>query len=123
MIPISNSKPTSSSNNTRKFSSAQEHRVAKILGGKVVANSGATKFNKGDVLLNNILVECKTCITPKESFSIKKEWLNKNKEEAFSMGVRYSALAIDFGQGADYVVIDINLAKKLFELLEKEEKV
>ena len=105
---------------TREFSSRQEHRIAKKLGGKVVANSGATKFNKGDVVVNNILVECKTAVSPKESFSIKKEWLKKNKEEAFEMGLRYSMLAIDFGSADDYFIINKELAVKLVELLSEE---
>ncbi len=106
--------------NTREFSSKQEHRIAKMFDGKVVANSGATRFNKGDVIINNILVECKTSTKPKDSFSIKKEWLEKNKEEAFSMGLDYSLLAIDFGSGDDYFVIDKLLAVKLIEVLKDE---
>lgn len=35
--------------NTRKYSKKQEDRVAKVVGGKVNANSGATSFFKGDV--------------------------------------------------------------------------
>ena len=107
--------------NTRQFSSAQEHRIAKMFDGKVVANSGATRFNKGDVLVDKILVECKTSTKPKDSFSIKKEWLEKNKEEAFSLGLDYSILAIDFGSEDDYFVIDKNLAKILIDTL-KESK-
>ncbi len=106
--------------NTREYSSIQEHRVAKKLGGKVVANSGATRFNKGDVIVNNILIECKTCTKPKDSFSIKKEWLTKNKEEAFASGLDYSMLAIDFGTADDYFIIDKELAIKLIEVLKNE---
>ncbi len=88
--------------------------------GKVVANSGATKFNKGDVLVNNILIECKTSTKPKDSFSIKKEWLEKNKEEAFSMGLDYSILTIDFGSNDDYFIIDRELVTKLIEVIKDE---
>ena len=105
---------------TRKFSSKQEHRIAKMFDGKVVANSGATKFNKGDVLVNNILIECKTSTKPKDSFSIKKEWLEKNKEEAFSMGLDYSILTIDFGSNDDYFIIDRELVTKLIEVIKDE---
>lgn len=106
--------------NTREFSSKQEHRIAKIFDGKVVANSGATKFNKGDVVVSNILVECKTAVSPKESFSIKKEWLKKNKEEAFSLGLDYSMIAIDFGSEDDYFIIDKHLAKILIDTIREK---
>lgn len=105
---------------TRKFSSKQEHRIAKMFDGKVVANSGATKFNKGDVKVDNILIECKTATKPKESFSIKKEWLDKNKEEAFALGIDYTLLAIDFGSEDDYFIIDKKLAKILIDALKEK---
>lgn len=100
--------------NNREFSTKQEKRIAKMFGGKVVSNSGATKFNKGDIVINNILVECKTTVSPKNSFSIKKEWLTKNKNEAFSMGYNNHLLAFDFGDDLEtYFVIDERLMKKL----------
>ena len=107
---------------TRFYSSKQEKQVAKAIGGRTVANSGATLFNKGDVTTSNILVECKTCVTEKKSFSIKKEWLEKNKEEAFEMGKDYSVLVFNFGPDTDnYYVIDERTFKLLQELLEKED--
>lgn len=107
--------------NTRKFSHKQEERVAKIIEGKVVANSGATFFNKGDVRLENLLlVECKTSTTPKNSFSIKKEWLTKIKQESFEQGISNCCVSIDFGSEDDYFIIDKNLMKKLIEKLKEE---
>ena len=73
---------TTNKNSTRYYSSRQEKKIAKDLGGKVVANSGATLWSKGDVRLKNVLLECKTHVTDKSSFSIKKEWLKTLKEEA-----------------------------------------
>ena len=101
---------------TRFYSNKQEKAVAKAVGGKKVANSGATAFNKGDVTTDDMLIECKTCMENKKSFSIKKEWLEKNKEEAFEMGKSYSALAFNFGPDTEnYYVIDERLFKKLLE--------
>jgi hypothetical protein len=80
---------------TRFYSKKQENSVAKQVGGRRVANSGATTFNKGDVTTDDFLIECKTCEKEKASFSIKKEWLIKNREEAFATGKSYSALAFD----------------------------
>lgn len=108
---------------TRYFSSRQEKAVARTVGGKVVANSGATQFSKGDVRLDNMLIECKTKTSPAESFSIKREWLEKNEEEAFAMGKDYSALCFNFGDyhnTRNYYVIDENLFKKLLTTLKEE---
>lgn len=105
--------------NTRKYSSIQEKSVANAISGKQVANSGATKFNKGDITTNNWLIEAKTCTSEKKSFTIKKEWLIKNKEEAFAMRKQYNALAFDFGSGNNYYVIDEKTFKELVDLTDK----
>lgn len=62
-------------NSTRYYSTMQEDYVAKTLKGKLVPNSGAGKFSGGDIVNKeaSILVECKTCMKEKDSFSIKKE--------------------------------------------------
>ena len=113
---INNRKPT------RFYSNKQEKQIAKAISGKQVANSGATKFNKGDVTTDNWLIEAKTCTKEKQSFSIKHEWLIKNKEEAFEMGKEYNALAFNFGPDTqNYYVIDEYTFKQLIELLAKEE--
>lgn len=85
-------------NSTRYFSTKQEKHVAKKLGGKRTPNSGATPFQKGDIELDDWLIECKTCTKEKQSFSIKREWLEKNEEEAFAMGKSHSALCFNFGE-------------------------
>lgn len=104
---------------TRFYSKRQETAVAKALGGKRTANSGATKFSKGDVRTDEWLVECKTCEKAKASFSIKREWLDKNREEAFAMSKSYNALAFDFGNGSKrYYVVDEKTFIKMKEALE-----
>lgn len=106
---------------TRFYSKKQESKVAKELGGKRTANSGATTFQKGDVTTENFLIECKTCEKAKASFSIKREWLDKNREEAFAMGKSYNALTFDFGNGSKrYYVIDEKLFKLLLNYLKEE---
>lgn len=105
---------------TRYYSKLQENRVAKDLGGKRTANSGATAFNKGDVTLDDWLIEAKTCISEKKSFTIKKDWLTKNKEEAFAMNKQNSALVFDFGDGEDYYVVDAKTFKKLLRAFNEE---
>ena len=100
---------------TRFYSNKQEQHVAKALGGKQVANSGATPFYKGDVVLDDWLFECKTRMRPAQGMSLRKEWLEKNKEEAFAMGKPYSALVINFGDMENYYIVDEKTFKKLME--------
>ena len=100
---------------TRYYSNRQEKKVAKVVGGRKTANSGATPFSKGDVVTTDWLIECKTKTKDCSSFTIKEEWLLKNEEEAFAMGKNNSALCFDFGPSANkrYYVI----SERLFEIL------
>lgn len=91
---------------TRFYSKRQENHIAKAVEGKRVANSGASPFYKGDVTTDEWLFEAKTCTTEKKSFSIKREWIDKNREEAFAMGKAYNALVIDFGDGEQFYLLD-----------------
>lgn len=103
---------------TRFYSNRQEKQVAKAIGGKQVSNSGATSFHKGDVTAADWLIECKTATKAKASFSIQRDWLEKNKEEAFAMGKDYNALCFDFGDnGRRYYVIDEKTFIKMKEAL------
>lgn len=105
---------------TRFYSKQQERKVAKAVSGKVTANSGATAFSKGDVTTDMFLLECKTCTEPRKSFTIKKEWFDKNKEEAFAMHKDYSAVVFDFGDGENHYVIDEELFRQLVEYLKEK---
>lgn len=107
---------------TRFYSKQQERKVAKSLGGKRTANSGATKFSKGDVVLTDWLIECKTCTELRNSFTIKREWIDKNREEAFAMHKSYSAIAIDFGDGTQHYLIDEKLFKELVERMNDDDE-
>ena len=110
--------------NTRKHSKAQESRVAKNLKGKRQPNSGATPFFKGDVKTEHFCIECKTAMTEKKSMSIKAEWIDKLKEEAFAMGKPYWALVFSFGglnNPENFYIINESLFKQLQTYLEEEE--
>lgn len=114
---------TKNKESTRFYSRQQEEAVAKALGGKVNANSGATLFGAGDVTIEeaSFLVECKTCIEPKDSFSIKKDWIEKNKFEAFECRLTDSCIAFNFGPNQpNYYVINEKLMKFLIEKLIEE---
>lgn len=105
---------------TRFYSNRQEKAVAKLIDGKQTSNSGATSFQKGDVTTEDWLIECKTATTEKQSFSIKREWLKKNKEEALAMSKEYNALCFDFGDnGNRYYVIDEKTFKEVVNELQR----
>lgn len=115
---------------TRHYSSAQEKRVAVLLGGRTQPNSGATPFFKGDVIARDFVIECKTTTTPKESFSIKEGWLSAVNRERIEMRKGYCALAFSFcpmetgaPSNKNYFVVDEFTFKAMFEaLMEKEGK-
>lgn len=102
---------------TRYFSKKQENSVAKKLGGTRNLNSGATPFQPGDVSIDSLmLIECKTKTSESQSISIKKEWLEKNLQEAVFSGKKYNCLAFNFGPNQkNYYILDEDL---FFEFLE-----
>lgn len=103
---------------TRFYSNQQERKVAKAVNGKQTANSGATLFQKGDVITSDFLIEAKTVTKEQKTFTLKKEWFAKNEEEAFAMGKPYSAIVFDFGDGEQHYVINQKLFSMLLEYLE-----
>lgn len=107
---------------TREASARQEKAIAKSIGGRRTPNSGATSFDKSDVYVGSEWsIEAKTCMTPKSSFSIKKQWLEKMKEEQFACNKSYSALCFDFGdEGSRYYIIDEQTFKQVMELMKEE---
>ena len=106
---------------TRFYSNAMEKAVAKAIGGKQQSNSGATPFQKSDIVTDQWAIEAKTKTSESKSFSIKKEWLEKNAEEAFAMNKQYNALVFDFGDnGKRYYVIDEKTFLKLKEAEENQ---
>ena len=103
-------------------SQKQEKQIAKMVGGRTQANSGGTRFGGGDVHTKSVFIEAKTPMTSKSSFSIKKEWLDKAKEQSFEQNKDHYALAFRFGpEEPDYFVIDARLFRQLIQYLEEEE--
>ena len=99
---------------TRYFSKIQENSVAKLIGGKTQPNSGATPYAKGDIKSDSWLIECKTSMTPKQSFSIKKEWLKLIREEAIQQGKMNYALAFNYGPNQEnYFILNEKKFKEL----------
>lgn len=112
------------SNSTRSYSTKHEESVCKALGAWRQPNSGAGHWRKGDVVVKDasLLIECKCCMSPKDSVSIKKEWIAKNKEETWGQRLSNSSICFNFEpDGANYYVIDEKLMKFLTEKLAEEE--
>lgn len=107
---------------TRYYSSKQEKSVAEAVSGKQTANSGATMFQKGDVVNDLFLIECKTKTKSCDSITVHKEWIEKNRDESIFMNKEYSAVAINFGPDEEnYYIIDEQLFNLLTEYLRNKE--
>lgn len=110
-------------NATRTYSEEHEKSVCKELGAKQAPNSGAGRFLKGDVLHSDasLLIECKCSMTEKKSFTIKKEWIDTVRQNAFTDRLANSCLCINFAPNSpNYYVIDSKLMQMLVEKLTEE---
>lgn len=81
---------------TRDYSDMQEKHIAKVTGGKVQSNSGGTKFGGGDVHTDKFFIEAKTQTVCRETFTIRKDWMHKMKEQMFEQRKECCALAFTF---------------------------
>ena len=109
-----------SRNNGKDYSVSQENDIARLLGGRVQSNSGGTRFGGGDVLTKEFFIEAKTPTKEQTSFSIKREWIDKMREQAFEQGKYQCALAFRFSpDGNDYFVINSRLMRELVKYLEE----
>jgi hypothetical protein len=111
---------------TRFYSAKQEEAVAKATGGRRTLNSGATDFGgKSDVLSDKFALECKTKTTHSESISIKREWFEKQKQEAMFMNKPYSAIVFNFGPDEEnhYIIDEYLFLELLHHLNTLEENI
>ena len=113
---------TNGSKPTRYYSNKQETAVAKAIGGRKTANSGATAYSKGDVTTDKVLLECKTKMTESKSIAIYKEWLDKLREESIFMKKPFYTLVFNFGENTDnYYVIPESVYVQLLEKINNGE--
>lgn len=108
---------------TRFYSDQHEKSICKALNAKQQSNSGAGRFRKGDVIQDeaSLLIEAKTSMTDKDSFSIKKDWIIKNKEEAFALRKSNNCICFNFGpESENYYVVDEKLMKFLVQKMIEE---
>lgn len=113
-------KLTKNKNSTKYYSTRQEAYIASLLDGKVTAASGA-RWDKGDIILEDWLIECKCPMSSRKSFSIKQEWLDKNELERLEMHKPYSALVFQFEpDGENFFVLSEKTFKKMLDTFEQE---
>ena len=105
----------------RDYSDMQEKHIAKVTGGKVQSNSGGTKFGGGDVHTNKFLIEAKTPTKEQTSFTIKKEWIIKMREQAYEQGKECGVLAFRFSPDDKTDMYVLNERQFLEYLRYKEE--
>ncbi len=107
---------------TRYYSDMHEKSVCKALNAQQQSNSGAGLFEKGDVInkIASLLIECKTSMSDKDSFSIKKEWIIKNNKEARDMRLDNNCISFRFSPtGDNYYVINEKLMEFLVSKLQE----
>ena len=116
---------TKNENSTRFYSDKHEKSICRALGATQQSNSGAGHWRKGDVVHDgaSMLIEAKCTMSEKQSVSIKREWIEKNKSEAFSIRKSNHCVCFNFEpEGDNYYVIDEKLMKFLIEKLEEDNK-
>ncbi len=70
-----------------------EKKLAKRMGGRLTPASGAMEGAKGDMVVDDFLIEAKA--TQNRSMSLDSDWLYKIYQEALELG-KYPALAVTF---------------------------
>jgi hypothetical protein len=111
-------------------SKKHEIRVAKELGGKRLAASGAKRFSKwmptsvtagGDLGTKDLLVEHKRAEPETKSIGVKREWLQKVTEGA-KRCMKDPAMVLTFedsnGFEQDWMLLPLSVAKRLMVLPE-----
>ena len=105
---------------TRYYSDKQEEFVAFYMNGKRCPNSGAGTWKKGDIIKDDITIECKTLTKPSKQQTIKKEWIDNLRKECLAMGKTEWAVVFDFGNiGDEYAVIPLEFLKDLLDIREE----
>lgn len=103
-----------SNKNNKKKSQNQERKVAEELGGRPTPNSGGIDGFKGDVSLEEYLIECK--FTGRKAYSLPVAELNKASREAFEADKEpLMIIRIDKGVGSLYLNQWFVIPENVFE--------
>lgn len=102
---------------SNKISNKQETRVIKNLIDilpdlKRTMGSGNLWFQKSDQICSMFRFEDKTKAKPSKQFTIKKEWIDKLRDEAL-LTDQIPVLVISFGDGEDFFLLDLDNFRNL----------
>lgn len=113
------------SENLGKNSSVeQENRIAKLFKASPTPQSGGGKWKKGDILSADYLIECKTTVEPKLTYSVKKSDIDKARHESREMGKKNFIFAFTMGENFDdYFVVDDKFMRDYLELRSNVERI
>ena len=101
---------------SKQVSLEQEENLAKFFHGRRTPRSGGGGFVKGDVLSDLWFIEAKTNVKPAESYSVRKEILEKMDHERTEMHKPYAVLAIELGETRDdYFVVSKRTMKGILD--------
>lgn len=107
-----------------RHSREQEHRIARLLGGRRHAYSGSRPEQDGDghvgddaSALDYILLECKRT-NGTEQITIKRKDLEKHRQEARQQG-REPVLAFELD--GDYAIVDVHYLAELLDAVRDDE--
>ena len=80
-------------------------------------------LKNGDIENERWLFEAKTCMKEQQQFTIKKEWLDKLKNESFAMRKEYFALVFNFGikNGENFYILHERTFTQILDLLNEME--
>jgi hypothetical protein len=98
-------------------SSEQEKFVAKFLELRRSPQSGAGLRFKGDCFDEESLFECKTTMTKKESFTVKKAWFDKLNRERSEDRKQFAFLVSNFGGNGNednHVTMSLETFRELY---------
>lgn len=92
-----------------------EKVVAKVINGRLIPNSGAGAFKKGDVVNSTFLLDTK--YTDSESYIFNLDTFDTLEVQATQLD-KLPAIAIGFGNHKRFAIIDLELLNDLSEYLE-----
>ena len=75
------------------------------------------------LIVDNLFIEAKTKMEPSKSISVKKEWLEKAKEQAMATRKEDYTIAISFGEPKEYYIIEDTLMEDLYKSREALRKI
>lgn len=101
-------------NNKRKLSDKAEKKLAKKVGGKVIAGSGCGRY-KGDVKAGIFNFDNKTFEIPRKCFSLAKDKFYKHYKDSKNQG-QVGVFHIEFDDNHKVIVMDENdFFERIFE--------